>query len=96
MRDRAAPEARVLRADDLDTVPTTVWPGSVSCSPPVSAARSRITDPGPMLATPAAVIRVGAARPGIAAVVMITSRLAAFASIASRTCWFSSSVRGRA
>ena len=49
-----------------------------------------------MFATAWAVIRIGAARPGIWAVVMITSWRAAFSASASRTCSFSSSVSGRA
>ena len=49
-----------------------------------------------MLATACAVIRIGALRPGIWAVVMITSCLVAFSASASRTCSFSSSVSGRA
>ena len=49
-----------------------------------------------MFATASAVISIGAGRPGIWAVVMITSCLAAFSASASRTCSFSSSVSGRA
>ena len=45
---------------------------------------------------PCLVIRIGAGRPGIWAVVMITSCLPAFSASASRTCSFSSSVSGRA
>jgi hypothetical protein len=46
--------------------------------------------------TPSAVTSNGAGRPGIAAVVMITSCFLAFSPIASRTWAFSSSVSGRA
>ena len=76
---------------------STVWPGfEPSTLPPVSAARSMITEPGAMLLTASAVIRRGAGRPGIWAVVMITSwRLAASpSSLRSRS--FSSSVSWRA
>ena len=53
---------------------TTVSPALVSSQlPPVSAARSTITEPGAIAATASAVISVGAGRPGIGAVVMITS-----------------------
>ena len=76
---------------------TTVLPASVSSQlPPESPARSTITEPGAMLATACLVSRVGAGRPGIWAVVMITSCFAAFSASASRTCSFSSSVSGRA
>ncbi len=47
------------------TVPTTL--------PPLAAAMSTITEPGFMPATISAVIRVGAGRPGISAVVMTMS-----------------------
>ena len=67
-----------------------------SVLPPESPARSMITEPGAMFFTPCSVIRIGARRPGIRAVVMITSCFVAFSSSASRTCWFSSSVSGRA
>src|SRR6476620_11173805 len=61
---------------------TTVSPGfDPSTLPPVSAARSMITEPGAMPRTASAVISSGAGRPGIWAVVMITScRFAAAAS----------------
>ncbi len=76
---------------------TTVVRASVSSQlPPESPARSTITEPGAMLATACFVSRIGAGRPGISAVVMITSCLAAFSASASRTCSFSSSVSGRA
>jgi len=76
---------------------TTVSPGSVSSQlPPVSAARSTITEPGAIERTAAAVISSGAGRPGIAAVVTMMSCLAAFWPSASRTWAFSSSVSGRA
>ena len=53
---------------------TTSSPGSVSSQlPPVSAARSTITEPGRIARTAAAVTSFGAGRPGIAAVVMTTS-----------------------
>ena len=43
----------------------TVWPGSDSSQfPPVSAARSTMTEPGFIVATIALVISVGALRPG--------------------------------
>jgi len=45
----------------------------VSMFPPASAARSTVTDPAPILATMSFVIMIGAARPGINAVEMITS-----------------------
>ena len=44
---------------------TTVWPGSVSSQlPPVSPARSTITEPGFMPSTASAVTSRGAGRPG--------------------------------
>ena len=52
--------------------------------------------PGCMPRTASAVISSGAGRPGICAVVMITSCRAAASASASRTCSFSSSVSGRA
>ena len=76
---------------------TTVSPATVSSQlPPVSAARSTITEPATMLRTASAVISSGAGRPGIAAVVTMMSCLAAFSARASRTWAFSSSVSGRA
>ena len=76
---------------------STVWPASVSSLlPPVSPARSMITEPGAMFAIACLVIRIGAGRPGIWAVVMITFCFVAFSASASRTFSFSSSVRGRA
>src|SRR5207253_8392518 len=49
-------------------------PGSVTSQfPPVSAARSTITEPGFMPRTASLVIRIGARLPGIAAVVITTS-----------------------
>ena len=49
-------------------------PGRVSSQfPPVAAARSTMSLPGRMLATISAVIRRGAGRPGMAAVVMMMS-----------------------
>ena len=76
---------------------TTVSPAFVSSQlPPDSPARSTITEPGCMPRTASAVIRSGAGRPGIWAVVMITSCRAAASASASRTCSFSSSVSGRA
>ncbi len=76
---------------------TTVSPALVSSQlPPVSAAMSTITEPGCIPRTASAVISSGAWRPGIAAVLMITSlRLAASAS-SPRSFTFSSSVSGRA
>ena len=76
---------------------STVSPGfDPSTLPPVSAARSMSTEPGAMLFTASAVISRGAGRPGIWAVVMITSwRLAASPS-SPRSFSFSSSVSGRA
>ena len=76
---------------------TTVLRASVNSQlPPESPARSMITEPGFMFSTAWRVKRIGASRPGICAVVMITSCLPAFSASASRTCSFSSSVRGRA
>ena len=58
---------------------TTVSPGTVSSQfPPVSAARSTMTEPGRMPNTAASVMSTGARLPGIAAVVMTAS--------ASATC----------
>ena len=49
-------------------------PGSVSSQlPPVSAARSTITEPGRIARTASAVTSLGAGRPGIAAVVITAS-----------------------
>ena len=54
---------------------TTSSPGSVSSQlPPVSAARSTITEPGRIASTPQAGISFGAGRPGIAAVVITASK----------------------
>ena len=51
-----------------------ITPGSVSSVlPPVSAARSTITEPGFIDRTMSAVMSFGAGRPGIAAVVMTMS-----------------------
>ena len=57
------------------TPPTsTTSPGCVSSQlPPVSAARSTITEPGRIFSTAEAGISLGAGRPGIAAVVITTS-----------------------
>ena len=76
---------------------STVSPGfEPSTFPPVSAARSTITEPGAISRTASAVISSGAGRPGIWAVVMITSwRFAASAS-SPRSRSFSSSVSGLA
>ena len=53
---------------------TTSLPGSVSSQlPPISAAMSTITLPGRMLFTISSVMRRGAGRPGIRAVVMTAS-----------------------
>ena len=50
------------------------FPGSVSSElPPVSAARSTMTDPGFIERTMSAVMSFGAGRPGIAAVVITMS-----------------------
>ena len=76
---------------------STVSPGfEGSALPPESAARSMITEPGAIPRTASSVISTGASRPGIWAVVMITSCLAAASVSASRTWSFSSSVSGRA
>ena len=57
---------------------TTFWPGTVVATlPPASAARSTVTEPAPMDATMSSVIMTGALRPGISAVVTMTSTSAA-------------------
>ena len=92
-----APRRRVLWALLRATLTSTVWPACVSSQlPPLSPARSTMTEPGDMFRTASAVSSVGAGRPGIWAVVMITSCLAALSASASRTFSFSSSVSGRA
>ena len=69
------------------TPPSTISsPGRVSSQlPPVSAARSTITDPGRMPRTASAVTSFGAGRPGIAAVVITTSKPGIRA--CSSACW---------
>ena len=53
---------------------TTVLPASVSSTlPPVSAARSTMTEPGLIVGIISLVMSTGALRPGIAAVVMMMS-----------------------
>mmetsp|Transcript_42886 Transcript_42886/g.81801 ORF Transcript_42886/g.81801 Transcript_42886/m.81801 type:complete len:294 (-) Transcript_42886:1086-1967(-) len=53
---------------------TTAFSGTVVATlPPASAARSTMTDPGLMLSTISLVMSTGAARPGMSAVVMMTS-----------------------
>ena len=76
---------------------STISPGFVSSQlPPVSAARSTITDPGRMRATADAGISLGAGRPGIAAVVITRSNSGIRSSRAA--CWrcCSSAVSSRA
>ena len=80
------------------TPPTsTTSPGRVSSQlPPVSAARSTITEPGRIRSTAEAGISRGAGRPGIAAVVITMSKSGIRSSSAS--CWrcCSSGVSSRA
>ena len=65
---------------------TTVSPGTVSSQfPPVSAARSTMTEPGRMPNTASSVMSTGARLPGIAAVVMTASASATYPAIASRS-----------
>src|SRR5579884_1137726 len=65
---------------------TTVFPASVSSQfPPVSAARSMITEPGFISSTAFSVTSTGARRPGTAAVVITTSTLPIASAISS--CW---------
>src|SRR5574341_1497935 len=83
------------------TGPRTVTPRCTTCVPicvssqlpPVSAARSTITDPGRIPSTAARVTRIGARFPGIAAVVTTTSAsLTLWArNSSSRRCWSSDS-----
>src|ERR1700674_362867 len=64
---------------------STSLPAWVSSTlPPVSAARSTMTEPGRMPCTISAVTNTGARRPGMAAVVMTTSDLATCSPISSR------------
>ncbi len=72
---------------------TTVWPGLQSSQlPPCSAARSTMTEPGRIPRTISAVMRMGARRPGMSAVVMQASDLAMWRFTASACFCFSSSV----
>src|SRR5215208_7136195 len=76
---------------------STTSPGRVSSQfPPVSAARSTITDPSRIFSTAAAGTSLGAGRPGMAAVVMTASKSGIRSSSASccRSC--SSGVSSRA
>src|SRR5216683_1792419 len=75
-----------LRVPMMVTPPTsTSSPAFVSSTlPPVSAARSMMTDPGRMPLTMSPVTRRGARRPGTAAVVMTTSDFATCSPMSSR------------
>jgi hypothetical protein len=65
---------------------STSVPGSVSSQlPPVSAARSTITEPGRIFSTAVAGISFGAGRPGTSAVVTTTSYSGIRSS--SAACW---------
>ena len=76
---------------------TTVSPATVSSQlPPLSAARSTITEPALMAATAAFETIRGAVRPGIAAVVITTSAFAMCASSTACCFAFSSAVSSRA
>jgi hypothetical protein len=76
---------------------TTVCPGSVSSQlPPVSAAKSTITEPGFMFLTACSVTSSGARRPGTAAVEMTASILPISTASSSRCFCCSSSVSWRA
>src|SRR5207237_3111188 len=68
----------ILRVPSITTPPTSrTSPGfRPSVLPPVSAARSTITEPGHIRATISLVTRIGARRPGTAAVVITTSAAA--------------------
>src|SRR5690242_1709144 len=67
-------DGRFVRPTMVTPSRSTTSPGSVSSQlPPVSAARSTITEPGRIFATAVAGIRRGAARPGISAVVITAS-----------------------
>ena len=66
--------ARRIGPRIVTSCPTTSFPGSVSAQfPPMSAARSTITDPGFIFATASAGISFGAGSPGTRAVVITTS-----------------------
>ena len=66
---------------------TTSSPGFVSSQlPPVSAARSTITEPGRIAPTAEAGISFGAGRPGTAAVVITTSKSGSRFSSAACCC----------
>src|SRR5918994_3487736 len=76
---------------------TTVWPASVNSQlPPVSAARSTITEPGLIFCTAPSVTSSGALRPGTAAVEMTASILPISTASRSRCLACSSSVSWRA
>ena len=78
---------RFTGAQDREPDPRAVSPGSeASQFPPVSAARSTITDPGGMASTISLVIRMGAFFPGTAAVV-ITASLADITRAISSRCF---------
>ena len=67
-------DGRFVRPTIVTPSRSTISPGTVSSQlPPVSAARSTITDPGRIRATAPAGISRGAARPGTSAVVIATS-----------------------
>ena len=75
---------------------STTSPGTVSSQlPPVSAARSTITEPGRMRSTALAGISFGAGRPGTAAVVITTSKSGIRSSSAACCCACSSGVSSR-
>ena len=77
--------------------PTTISPGFVSSQlPPVSAARSTITEPGRIRATAVAGMSLGAGRPGIAAVVITRSNSGIRSSSAACCRCCSSGVSSRA
>ena len=78
------PARQIDVADDVNAVLLDHLPGSVSAQlPPFSAARSTITDPFFIALTISSVIRIGAGRLGISAVVMMMSTsLACAANIA--------------
>src|SRR6185312_1658687 len=72
----------------------TVSPGRVSSQfPPASAARSTITEPARIPRAASAVMRTGAGRPGMSAVVMTASDSATWRAMSScsRSCWSSES-----
>ncbi len=74
-----------------------ISPGRVSSQlPPVSAARSTITEPARIRRTISAVTRMGALRPGMAAVVITTSEAATRSPISSRWRLRKSSLCSRA